>query len=233
MKYVRLVLVFILVLFLVHIAHTAPEKTPAKILYGTLFYPHAYDAENIDATNYPDRIRPRLVEYKTRNMNFSSKLPPEAEPNPDHTRNFIANAALEKKRGVEKAIVSLIDAAGIENIAAKFAEELPLSYEWEGFSDGPLAEADYVKKYLESNSGTPLKPYLVLFLIHRYRHGLEALKYERGTESVNGDPQRLSLNRETENKVIKLLDNYLNIAKNDPDPLVNWFAEYLENAKRL
>lgn len=58
--------------------------------------------------------------------------------------------------------------------AASYAREARLSYEWEGFPDGPIEEAAYADDYLRRHRRTALKPYLQLFLLYRYRAAYEA-----------------------------------------------------------
>ena len=62
---------------------------------------------------------------------------------------------------------ALFDAPEIERIAAAMINQTPLPYEWEGMVEGPTMEADGAKAYLDSRPGTPIAPYLHLFIAHR------------------------------------------------------------------
>jgi hypothetical protein len=74
-----------------------------------------------------------------------------------------------KHGAIECAIIALANRPGVEREAAAYAEHAILYYEWEGSSDGPIAEAGFAEDYLESHSRTALAPYLLVFLLHRYR----------------------------------------------------------------
>lgn len=77
---------------------------------------------------------------------------------------------------MEEHIVVMLG-AGVRNEAQAFARALPLYLEWEGESEGPLAEADFVDNWLRRYPDTPIAPFLYLFKAHRLRAGFEAAKY--------------------------------------------------------
>jgi hypothetical protein len=58
--------------------------------------------------------------------------------------------------------------------AHRFALAVPLGFEWEGMSEGPVSEADFSRQWLEKFPDTPIAPFLHLFMAHRYRAGFEA-----------------------------------------------------------
>lgn len=63
--------------------------------------------------------------------------------------------------------------------ARLFASAVPLMLEWEGMSEGPLDEANFVDNWLSKRPDTsaPIAPFLFLFKAHRYRAGYEAAKF--------------------------------------------------------
>jgi len=81
----------------------------------------------------------------------------------------------------------------LQREAAAYARKATLAYEWEGYPDGPLAEAKSTEEYLRLHPATVLRPYLELFLLHRYRAAFEAAVYEiplAGTETPRASPAR-------------------------------------------
>ena len=124
----------------------------------------------------------------------------------------------DARRSVEKGIVSLINSKGIEKAAADYARSAKLYYEWEGFADSPLDEARYAEDYLGKKPTTVIKPYLILFLAHRYRCAYECLEFEQKFDEQKAISEKYQ--------------QYLRMAKEYPDrsvsPLVKLIAEDLD-----
>ena len=175
-------------------------------LYKSLF--HDAPVTNINTANMPEDLKRKLEEYKNRSLGFHSQL--------SDRRALPSDKApiCDPGRVVEKGIVSLINGKGIETAAADYARTAKLYYEWEGFADSPLDEARYAEEYLERNPATMIKPYLILFLAHRYRCAYECLEFEK-----NFDEQKA---------VSEKYLRYLREAKEYPDRLVGLIAEDLE-----
>lgn len=66
--------------------------------------------------------------------------------------------------------------------AEAFARAVPMYVEWEGLSENPLTEADFVDNWLREHPGTPIAGFLYLFKAHRLRAGYEAAKAGRENE---------------------------------------------------
>jgi len=179
-------------------------------LYKSLF--HDVPATKIKTANLPEDLKRRLVEYKNRSLSFHSQL--------DDLRALPGAAApiCDPRRAVEKGIVSLINSRGIEKEAADYARSAPLAYEWEGFADCPLGEARYAEDYLGKNPSTVIKPYLILFLAHRYRCAYECLEFEQKFDEQKAISEKYQ--------------QYLRMAKEYPErsvgPLVKLIAEDLD-----
>jgi hypothetical protein len=129
----------------------------------------------LDPAGFPEENRRRLEIYLARRQAFRSQLP---EP----PRGTSAHETWAERFEVERAIVSLVDAPGIEEQAAAYASRAVLMKPWNRLSDGPLAEARDVESYLDGNPDTPLRPYLWLFLMHRYKAALPLLRSEGADE---------------------------------------------------
>jgi hypothetical protein len=86
-----------------------------------------------------------------------------------------------RQRNLEEQIVVILgDKARAE--AKVFSQAIPLYLEWEGMSENPLNEANFVDNWLLKRSGTPIEPFLYLFKAHRLRAGYECAKagHEKG-----------------------------------------------------
>lgn len=129
---------------------------------------------DLDVENIPDNLRPALVGYIKRFRSFVSMLPTDSSEL-EGVDAFAAAAMLDKRRRMERAIVSLLDCPDAADAGAEYAAQATLCLEWEGMSDGPLREAEFAERYLEKHPQTPLRPYLLLFLGHRLLRAAEAL----------------------------------------------------------
>ena len=183
-------------------------------LYESLFYneiPELTPAR-LDISHFPKEFQNRLITYIERTKTFRSKL---KQP----------HGSAETKMGfpklvqVEKGIVLLIDIGGIEDLAAAYARNAKIYLEWEGMSGGPLEEARYAENYLQHNPTTPIKPYLLLFLIHRYRVAFECLDNETDEE------------RQAE--TARKYQQYLKMARAEKDPLVSMIADDINKQSYL
>ena len=58
--------------------------------------------------------------------------------------------------------------------AAELARNVTVSYEWEGYPDGPMAEARSAEAYLRAHPDSSVKDYVQLLLMHRFRCAFEA-----------------------------------------------------------
>lgn len=91
------------------------------------------------------------------------------------------SVVLEKKNSLERGAVALLGSE-LQAEVAEFLRDAPVSYEWEGFADGPLGEAGYAREYLSDNPETRLKPFLVALMLHRLRAAWECF-------AANGDEE--------------------------------------------
>jgi hypothetical protein len=137
------------------------------------------EPEPINPTGFPPEYRARLEAYSERRAEFHSRLP---EPAPDTP----AHDAWSRRIRVERAIVALIDAPGIEAQAAAFSSRAVSESPWDASSQGPLAEAREAEAYLDDNPSTPLRAYVWLFLMHRYKCALPPLRTEQAGEPEIG-----------------------------------------------
>ena len=79
-------------------------------------------------------------------------------------------------------LATLLGRTGAGSEAAAVAREVPLSYEWEGYSDGPIREPVKAEEYLAKHPNSVLAPALNLFILHRYRCAFEAATFNKDAQ---------------------------------------------------
>jgi hypothetical protein len=143
-----------------------------------------------DLADVPPAERERLSRFLTRRAAFKSQYL--------HDANSFEQARVDaKKREVERAIVSLIDAPGIESRAVEFVKSARIAFEWEGNWQAPLEEADAAEEFLKRDPASPLAPYLYVFIAHRQRAAFEACARTQNVEGMKATSKkyRASLQR--------------------------------------
>lgn len=147
-------------------------------LYKALFYGKYYE-NDIVISQLPQAMQQRMQIFFDRRNGFHSQLEPPAVKGRNREYKMVSESGYNKKYAIELAIFNLIDKQGIADSAASYAQKAELYFEWEGFSEGPLTEAHFAEAYIREHTGTPIKPYLILFLLDRYRSAFECLVTEK------------------------------------------------------
>ena len=116
---------------------------------------------------------------------FSAEIP----SGPEDAVNY-------KRRNLEEQIV-IIMGDKTRDEARIFSLNVPLYIEWEGMSENPLNEANFVDNWLGKRPGTPIAPFLYLFKAHRLRAGYEAAKagHEKGLWPILAREYKKSLEK--------------------------------------
>jgi hypothetical protein len=131
-------------------------------LYKSVFSSGIGALSAAEVKTLPEPLRGRLEKYLARRTAFKSNYKSEAD-------SFETVRVDAKRRLVEQAIVSLIEAPGIERRAADYVTAAPIHYEWKGMPDGPLEEADQAEALLQKDPGSPLAPWFAAFIAQRQR----------------------------------------------------------------
>ena len=193
-------------------AFAAAPLHPRPILFGTVF--EALEGGEARADEgLSSEVRTRIECLRLRAGAFRSRLP--SDPLPPGPEAWLQ----EKRMGLERECVALVAAAGIEEAAASYARAAVILVEWEGFGSSPLAEAAYAEEYLRNHPETPLRPYLALFLAHRFRCAWELLGDGDHTRERDDAAARYGV--------------YLDSALHDTDPLVRFVAAEIERRAAL
>ena len=146
-------------------------------LYRSVFNAGAGGLTAADVAALPEPMKTRLGTYLSRRAAFKSSY-----KNASDSLEMMRTDA--KKRALERAMVSLLDAPGIERLAADFVAKAPIAYEWHGIHEGPLAEAGYAEAALKKDPSSPLTPFLYVFVAHRQRVVFETYEAARNEEGM-------------------------------------------------
>jgi hypothetical protein len=190
-----------------------PEKgASAGIDLGGKFYRAVFISgpgtlSSGDLAAVPEPARERLSTFLTRRSAFSSLY----ENKPQDADALQSDA---KRRVIERAIVSLIDAPDINARAVEFVKSAPIAYEWEGRPAGPLAESTFAEEILKKDAKTPLAPFLYVFIAHRQRAAFEA--------ASRGD------DRAAMQAAAKQYRAFIERARTSPDPIFRLLADDLD-----
>lgn len=158
----------------------APTVAAADLqgkLYRSVFSSGSGVLAPADVKALPEPVRGRLEKYLARRGAFKSNYKSEAD-------SFERVRVDAKRRLVEQAIVSLIDAPGIERIAADYVSTAPIRYEWEGMPDGPLEEANHAEALLTKDPASPLAPWFAAFIAQRQRVTFETCEVQKNEEGM-------------------------------------------------
>lgn len=161
----------------------ASQGTPATPpdlqgkLYKSVFMPGAGALTLNDLPNVPEEIRTRLARYLSRRSGFRSSYKSGAD-------SFEAVRVEAKRRQIEQSIVALIEAPGVEQMAADYVSAAPISYEWKGMHDGPIAESAQAEALLAKEPSSPLAPFFFVFIAHRQRAAFETYEVEKNQEGM-------------------------------------------------
>jgi hypothetical protein len=132
--------------------------------------------QELDPAQYPENRRPCVLAYLAAVTPDSSLRKHQPPSGPDTAQE------VRRKNMAEQIVVILGENARQEG--KLFASAAPISIEWEGMSEGPVDEANFVDNWLSNRPDTSgvIAPFLYLFKAHRLRAGYEAAKsgHEKG-----------------------------------------------------
>jgi hypothetical protein len=145
-------------------------------LYRSVFTSGAGQLTGEDVEKVPDPLRSRLARFVAKRSAFKSQYKHQADDLPEVRSDA-------KRRAIERAIVSLVEAEGIERMAAEFVAAAPIADQWEGLPERPLEEATFAENALKKDPSSPLAPWIYVFVAHRQRvvfESYENVKNEAG-----------------------------------------------------
>ncbi|MCF7800721.1 MAG: hypothetical protein K9N34_01760 [Candidatus Marinimicrobia bacterium] len=178
-------------------------------LYKLLIYGKNY-RNDIVVSDLPSIMQERMHDFLERRTHHNSQIELPDMTNKNREYKMVTESGYNKKYSIELGIYSLIDTPGIADSAYSYAQKAKLFFEWEGFSDGPLTEADFTETYIEIHPNSIINPYLLLFLLHRYRAAFECTVAENDS---NGQAVTAAK-----------YNYYLKQARKEQDPLIGAIA---------
>jgi hypothetical protein len=120
--------------------------------------------------------------------------------------------------GLERALFCLFDRPDSQQLAEEYRKQARLSYEWEGYADGPLAEAAAADAFLAGHPRSPLAPYAQLFSGHRKlcaASGLDGLDpaSDRARGIAREAETQLALARDAGHPLMRIVAEHLLITR--------------------
>ena len=152
-------------------------------LYRSVFSSGSGVLTPADVQALPEPLRARLDKYLTRRGAFKSNYKSEAD-------SFERVRVDAKRRLLEQAIVSLIDAPGIEKSAADYVATAPIHYEWKGLQDGPLEEANHAEAILVKDPSSPMAPWFCAFIAQRQRAAFETFALQKNDAGMKASAKK-------------------------------------------
>ena len=152
-------------------------------LYRSVFSSGSGVLTPADVKALPEPLRGRLDKYLTRRAAFKSHYKSEAD-------SFEQVRVDAKRRLLEQAIVSLIDAPGIEKSAADYVGTAPIHYEWKGLQDGPLEESAHAEAILGKDPSSPMAPWFAAFIAQRQRVAFETFALQKNEAGMKATSKK-------------------------------------------
>jgi hypothetical protein len=176
-------------------------------LYRSVFITGPATLTVADIEALPQAVRERLSRYLARRTTFTSRY--------THGATSFDQARVDaKRREIERALVALIEAPGIEDRARDFVQSARIAGEWEGSWKGPLEEAAAAEDFLKRNPSSALAPYLYVFIAQRQRAAFEAYAQAQNVEGMKGASKKYR--------------TFLQRARSASDPIFGWIADDMD-----
>ena len=183
------------------------ESTGAAAIMESLLYGFEMAPPNRTA-GLPADAQRSLTKYRQRARIFKPTIRrPQNLDGPEGSGYF-------KRVGLERALFCLFDRPDSVQLAEDYSTQITLFYEWEGFADSPLTEADSADAFLARHRNSPIAPYIQLFAGHRKQcavSGLEGLdpKSDRALGIARDADRQLKLARDAGHPLLRIVADYL------------------------
>jgi len=182
---------------------TKPPKTPSL---SEIIFIGLRPAKELDPSHYPKERRLCL-------QNYLAAIAPDSFLWTFESPSILERVVLVRRVVMTEQMVTILGRQ-VRSEAEAFANVMPLMPEWEGMSEGPVGEADFVDDWLRERPSTPIAPFLYLLKAHRLRAGYEAA---RARHNKNLWPIFARRYREA-----------LKLAKSSSNPLISCIADDLD-----
>jgi hypothetical protein len=135
---------------------TGAAAVADAVLWGVNPMPPAAQTRGL-----PADVQTKLTDYRSRQDAFRTALKPAPNATTEEREVF------QKRVGIERVIFCLFPRRDSARIAASYASDADLSYEWENQARPPRAEAAFIDNLLRDLPQPWLAPYLNLIAGHR------------------------------------------------------------------
>jgi hypothetical protein len=119
-------------------------------------------------SHLPSAQRQALTARLSRKATFRSLLSAPSQV------SFESRIIFDARQRIERAAFTIGQGRKAGEDAAELAGSVAVSYEWEGYPDGPMDEARSAEAYLRAHPDSSVKDYVQLLLMHRFRCAFEA-----------------------------------------------------------
>lgn len=156
-------------------------------------------------------------------QDYLESIPKDSILLADYTVASPENAVKCRRRHLEEQIIVILGKKTSDEAKA-FSLAVPLNAEWEGMSENPIEEANFVDHWLSERPGTSIAAFLHLFKAHRLRAGYEcararhekglwpvlAVKYQQALQQAmaSGNPLISCIAQDMEEQDFVYLENY-------------------------
>jgi len=189
------------------LASTASAEIYDSAVEG-LFAPYlSGEEQSLELEGFPSYIRPSLFELVEAYNEYSPQDSPEDPVRAGLLRAF---AVLARDSAARPRALAYLDSA-------------PVSGDWEGMPEGPMAEAVAAVTWLREHPESPLEPFLLLLAAHRARAAWEcyaSLYYPEAEEPVYASGMQTTA---------EIYNVMLGEALVHSDPAVQWLAGELDD----
>ena len=145
----------------------------------------------LDQAQYPEQGRPCVKAYL-------AAISPKSRLTLSQAPSDQSGAVKSRRMNLTEQMVTILGEKARKE-AELFTSAAPLSIEWEGMSEGPVDEANFVDNWLSKRPETSVSiaPFLHLLKAHRFRAGFEAAKFghEKGLWPILAKRYRESIDK--------------------------------------
>lgn len=174
------------------VRHSTPMDAVVSALVFTAEMP-----KNLTPFSAP--LAAQIADYQARAGAYHTKTRPL--PSSDFAMVYSAWEVAERR------LVAISHDPQAVALAQAYVEEARPAYEWEGYHDGPAADAIAAERYLKANPTGPFAEFLQLFAGHRWICAADAYEYEKrpadAARSREASAEHIRLARSSTNALIR------------------------------
>ena len=183
----------------------ARELSGAAAVADAVLWGKEMPAASITA-DLPRNVQSQLAEYRERERAFRSGLKPSPGATPEEVRVH------ESRVGIERVVFCLFARGDSARVAPQYALDADIELDWQGLSEMPRREAQFIDRLLADLPKPWLAPYLNLVAGHRKLCASEmgGPTADAGSPAMTEDARRqLTRARDGGNRLIQVAADHL------------------------